>query len=176
MGSERSRTEESYLFQPLMETPERYFPMMLEKTLEEPSNIYDLTYGFLGTEVGSLNVRDLERNKRMLIYELLDYFCQQSQPEFTLYFVSLLPNLEELMAGLAEEQAQELELFGAEVFERMVMPRERLLEKVVELLGKSGDGRAIEPLHKIRSQAKSILLEKLSDEIERALKNFEAMC
>jgi len=56
MNHEPVEMGESYFFQPIMEMPERYFPMMLEKTLEEPSKIYDLTYGFLRAEVGSLNV------------------------------------------------------------------------------------------------------------------------
>ena len=115
------------------------------------------------------NARDFERNKRMLIYELLNYFCQRPSPEFTPYFVSLLPNLEELMAGLAEEQAEEFEQFGVEVFERMVMLRERLLEKLVEMLGGSEDARAIEPLQNLKVQAQRVGLLPLAETIQHSL-------
>ncbi len=113
------------------------------------------------------NVRDLERNKRMLIYELLDYFCQQPQPEFTPYFVSLLPNLEELLAGLAEERSEELE--------RRMMPRERLLEKLVEVLGNIGDERAILPLQSLLIQSKNLRVANLEIPIEQALLKIQSI-
>ena len=115
------------------------------------------------------NVLDFERNKRMLIYELLNYFCQQPSLEFMPYFVSLLPDLEVLMNQVMEERLEEFENFGAEVFERMVWPRERLLEKLVEVLGKSGDGRAIKPLQSVLEQAHELALEILIPKLEKAV-------